>query len=773
MCASRLARNRNSNLTSYVVSYRIVRRRRQGHRRLPPAETREERKLLYDKDIPKRTLSQYKTTRFRWDRFASQYDMDELNKFVNADGSIADHFNNTATQFFKYLDECDDMTYSIVSNAINFLAHELNKQMYIEIGNVAPHGYVSRIQGVLRIKKKYEKDGRAPIVKDGNGAIKFIDLQSKIDTQMPGSKKIMAAHNLLSCAIREMGALASLQMLYEHNASHGAATRSQDLRFDRLGYAFVRIHSAVGEEGFPVLYWFTSGGKSNQGGHLEYYGHLPHANPDLCAIACRGHMLAFRFTSSYGNGEAAPTFTDPESLFLTPTLRGGSRAKVDPDHPSNVPPIPYSTQLQNTKLLFKSIGFTSSAKTHQGRHSALTGLGRCGIEQANKDKFARKDKKSSNTSYDLDVPPAALCERAGHKGPPESFANGWFVHPDHWEDGLEEDLLRLFAPWYHPQAAAVKDALAAHTTHSARQSKCLYTAESALQATRISLAAALCAAAARPLDEKNVLQKDSQPCYARCSHPMFGGEVFRSQEYQKLVSKVRKLQDQYEQRREMKDNDLLTRAGLRQVLREELSAVVPMPQRPSPLPPPPYTGMHAPPPSFPPPTAPTTAAVAATTGTNNAIAATRTGTGTAAKKPKMSHAEAARQNSEKRGCTCYVQNTSLNSIAEIWKEYKHGINGGPSLEWLEETVRYWRSYPQGNMAFCRRSGIYYRIEQLTKTGIAEEDAVAQLQALLDEHESEKNKLDLKGFSEQLRKKHDLKPKPKGNGKKRKRSTEDV
>ena len=77
------------------------------------------------------------------------------------------------------------------------------------------------------------------------------------------------------------------------------------------------------------------------------------------------------------------------------------------------------------------------------------------------------------------------------------------------------------------------------------------------------------------------------------------------------------------------------------------------------------------------------------------------------------------------------------------------------------------------MAFCRRSGIYYRIEQLTKTGIAEEDAVAQLQALLDEHESEKNKLDLKGFSEQLRKKHDLKPKPKGNGKKRKRSTEDV
>ena len=38
---------------------------------------------LYDKDIPPRTLSQYNTSRFRWNNFVGQFDDDEgMNKFV-------------------------------------------------------------------------------------------------------------------------------------------------------------------------------------------------------------------------------------------------------------------------------------------------------------------------------------------------------------------------------------------------------------------------------------------------------------------------------------------------------------------------------------------------------------------------------------------------------------------------------------------------------------------------------------------------------------------
>ena len=168
-----------------------------------------------------------------------------------------------------------------------------------------------------------------------------------------------------------------------------------------------------------------------------------------------------------------------------------------------------------------------------------------------------------------------------------------------------------------------------------------------------------------------------------------------------------------------------------------------------------------------------TGATTAATGTGAAIATTTAtaGAGTAPP-PKISHAEAARENADKRGCICYVQNTSLTSLADIWKEYKYGINGGYSLEWLEANERYWRSYSQGNIAFCRRSGIYYRMDQLIADGLTEEAALSELQAMLDAHESEKNKLDLKGFSEMLRKKYSLKPKGKGKGRKRKRGKDD-
>ena len=124
----------------------------------------------------------------------SEFDDEEgvMNQFVNADGSIAAHFNNTVTAFFKYLDESEDMTKRIVCNAISFLAYELNKQTHIETGGIAQHGYVSRIQGVARIKKKYDKDDRSAVKMANGKIIKFVDLHSKIDTQMPTSMPIIA-----------------------------------------------------------------------------------------------------------------------------------------------------------------------------------------------------------------------------------------------------------------------------------------------------------------------------------------------------------------------------------------------------------------------------------------------------------------------------------------------------------------------------------------------------------------------------------------------------
>lgn len=226
------------------------------------------------------------------------------------------------------------------------------------------------------------------------------------------------------------------------------------------------------------------------------------------------------------------------------------------------------------------------------------------------------------------------------------------------------------------------------------------------------------------------------------------------QEYQKLVSKVRELQESFELRREMKDSDALTRGGFRQILREELAAINP------PLPAARTDTCIA---------ASVTAATGAVANSMADAATTAANTGTTApQQPKESHAEAARKNAEEKGCFCYVQNTSLTTISDIWKEYKEGINGGVSLEWLEANVPKWRSYSLGNTAFSRRRGIYMRMEQLIEGGLTEENAVQQLQAMLDAHQLENNKLDLKGFSSKLKKDFNLKPKPKEKNRKRKR-----
>ena len=135
------------------------------------------------------------------------------------------------------------------------------------------------------------------------------------------------------------------------------------------------------------------------------------------------------------------------------------------------------------------------------------------------------------------------------------------------------------------------------------------------------------------------------------------------------------------------------------------------------------------------------------------------------KKGRQSHAEAARKNAEERGCICYVQNTRLTTASAIWREYKVGIDGGPSLEWLENNVTHWRSYNVGKAAFGRRSGIYLRMEQMIESGVTEEAAIAELQTMLDAHKAEKGQLDLQGFCKKLRKQYNLKyPRPKSKPK---------
>lgn len=86
----------------------------------------------------------------------------------------------------------------------------------------------------------------------------------------------------------------------------------------------------------------------------------------------------------------------------------------------------------------------------------------------------------------------------------------------------------------------------------------------------------------------------------------------------------------------------------------------------------------------------------------------------------------------------------LKDIATLWKEYKEGLNGSPSIESLnnrpgsEGTA--WRGGKNARMAWYRRNNILLEIEHYQKTyKITYEEAIARLEAM-------RGKQTLNGFS---------------------------
>lgn len=72
---------------------------------------------------------------------------------------------------------------------------------------------------------------------------------------------------------------------------------------------------------------------------------------------------------------------------------------------------------------------------------------------------------------------------------------------------------------------------------------------------------------------------------------------------------------------------------------------------------------------------------------------------------------------------------NARTVDEIWREYKLGINGGPSVEQLERDYQArWRPTGQQRTAWCRRKVIVDEIIRLIDSGKTAEEAVADLEA---------------------------------------------
>ena len=68
------------------------------------------------------------------------------------------------------------------------------------------------------------------------------------------------------------------------------------------------------------------------------------------------------------------------------------------------------------------------------------------------------------------------------------------------------------------------------------------------------------------------------------------------------------------------------------------------------------------------------------------------------------------------------------TVRDVWREWREGINSGPSLAQLEERWgSRWRPKPAQKIAFCRRKVLINRILQLTTQGKSEDEAVEELE----------------------------------------------
>jgi len=235
--------------------------------------------------------------------------------------------------------------------------------------------------------------------------------------------------------------------------------------------------------------------------------------------------------------------------------------------------------------------------------------------------------------------------------------------------------------------------------------------------------------------------------------------VFKSKQDEVLAKMVREKQDEFERQRIEKDNAPLTKASLGEVITSMQTAVKTTIRECIP------TGSsgtivdttsigthsaataHLPTASTDATCTGTTAAAGPINPTNPSAAAESTSNTAAAassptgphKKKKVSHKEGFMQYwaekeavLEAKGIPRYIQNMGLSTMALIWKEYKYGLGGNKSLEWLESNAKGWRSYTQGCTAWNRRNGIYAEMERMiAEDKLTETDAISNLQAQLD------------------------------------------
>jgi len=350
----------------------------------------------------------YSSTVKRWNKFAEQYPEEKRHeiryKWVNDDGSISSQFDATATRFIEFLRHDDNMTCSVLSTCLNWLAFELNEQLALK-GKPASRGYCRRLPGVAEIVQHFDALKFNPMTRDEvSGETSYRDILSQVDNPMNDEQKEKIVRLCLDNSLKSAGPLANINTLYELLGTHVTAGRGEDFRHEMMAFSFVRDVPSVGKGGCMGLFVFTNKGKQNKKGRSVYSGMIPHTNPIFDVMGPKGLMFMLRFNPFYGQAEPVVDFADPSDCYERPVVRSASNYKNGQS---------YASQYKNFSAAYEAIGYTSGKKTHGGRSASQPQMTAAGMTPDERNQFCRLKQGISEQSYDLQVPPKGLVQRAG------------------------------------------------------------------------------------------------------------------------------------------------------------------------------------------------------------------------------------------------------------------------------------------------------------------------------------------------------------------------
>ena len=142
--------------------------------------------------------------------------------------------------------------------------------------------------------------------KDDDGGIAFFDIQSKLESDTPDDKNMMAVTAMLNNnMVLNASPLNALNVLVDFISTHTLPGRSENERNEMMSFNLLMSLKSIGPNGMKATCNVLNKVKLMKNGRLRYSGCVTHKNQYFSIEAVKGLVLFYIFSAM---GELFPDF---------------------------------------------------------------------------------------------------------------------------------------------------------------------------------------------------------------------------------------------------------------------------------------------------------------------------------------------------------------------------------------------------------------------------------------------------------------------------------